>query len=97
MLNKQLILNVASRFLKPEKAQMLSRAYDVATNILQGSNNPQEVFQKAGIDRASFEKAKSLLNHPLAGWAIQKLACDILTDVDAPKNATKKTYIAKHY
>lgn len=25
-----------------------------------------------------------------------KLACDILTDVDAPKNATKKTYIAKH-
>lgn len=26
-----------------------------------------------------------------------KLACDILTDVDAPKNATKKTYIAKHY
>lgn len=55
---------------------MLSRAYDVATNILQGSNNPQEVFQKAGIDRASFEKAKSLLNHPLAGWAIQKLGCN---------------------
>lgn len=26
-----------------------------------------------------------------------KLACDILTDVDAPKNATKKNYIAKHY
>lgn len=47
----------------------------MAQNILQASSDPQEVFQKAGIDRASIEKAKSLLNHPLAGWAMQKLGC----------------------
>lgn len=70
MLNKQLILNAISRYVNPQKAQSLSEAFDVANNLLNAANNPEEVFQKAGITRQSLEKARSLLNNPMSGFFI---------------------------
>lgn len=55
---------------------MLSKAYDIAQSIIQSSNNELEVFKKAGIDQNSIEKAKNLLNHPLAGFALKALGCN---------------------
>lgn len=46
MLNKQSILNAISRYVNPQKAQSLSEAFDVANNLLNAANNPEEVFQK---------------------------------------------------
>lgn len=42
----------------------------MANNLLNAANNPEEVFQKAGITRQSLEKARSLLNNPMSGFFI---------------------------
>lgn len=60
-------MNLAAKFLGQEKIQRLDKAYDMASTILNTTQNPQEALQKAGVSRADLEKAKGLLNNPFAG------------------------------
>lgn len=70
MLNKQSIINAASRFFGSQKIQSFSDAFDMANNLMNATRNPEEVFQKAGINRQTLEKAKSLINSPMSGFFI---------------------------
>lgn len=57
MLNKQSILNAISRYVNPQKAQSLSEAFDVANNLLNAANNPEEVF-KSRDNQTKFGEGK---------------------------------------
>lgn len=66
MLNKQSILSLAGKFLPQEKIQILSQAYDYANKITDLTQNPKEALEKAGVTKKDLEKARNLLNNPLA-------------------------------
>jgi hypothetical protein len=68
MFNKQSILSAAGRFLPQEKIQLLSQAYDFANKITDITQNPKEALEKAGVTREDLEKAKKLINNPMAGF-----------------------------
>ncbi len=59
-------MTMASRFLPQEKMQLLSQAYDMANKITDMTSNPKEALEKAGVTRQDVEKAKQLLNNPMA-------------------------------
>lgn len=59
-------MNLASRFISPEKLQTVSKAFDMATEISAIAQNPRDALEKAGITREDLKKAESLLNNPLA-------------------------------
>ena len=61
-------MNVASKFISPQKVQTLSEAFDFASNLMNAANNPEEVFQKAGINRQNVEMMKSLLDNRMSGF-----------------------------
>jgi hypothetical protein len=50
--------------------KILSQAYDMANRITDMTNNPKEALQKAGVTRADLEKAKSLMNNPMASMIL---------------------------
>lgn len=68
MFNKQSILSLAGRFLPQEKIQLLSQAYDYANKITDITQNPKEALEKAGVTKQDLEKAKRLINNPMAGF-----------------------------
>lgn len=59
---------MAGRFLPQEKIQLLSQAYDFANKITDITQNPKEALEKAGVTREDLEKAKKLINNPMAGF-----------------------------
>lgn len=61
---------MAGQFLPQEKIQMLSQAYDMANKITDMTSNPKEALEKAGVTRSDLEKAKKLINNPLAGMIL---------------------------
>ncbi len=63
-------MKMASQFLPQNKMQILSQAYDMANKITDMTNNPQEALAKAGVTKADIEKAKRLINNPLAGMIL---------------------------
>lgn len=70
MINKQSILSLAGRFLPQEKIQLLNQAYDFANKITDMTQNPREALEKAGVTREDLEKAKKLVNNPMAGFLL---------------------------
>ena len=68
MFSKQSILSAAGRFLPQEKMQLLSQAYDFANKITDMTQNPKEALEKAGVTKQDLEKAKKLINNPVAGF-----------------------------
>lgn len=60
-------MNLASKLMKPESAQKLSKAFDFASEILKATNDPAEALKRAGIQQADLVKAQQLLNNPMAG------------------------------
>lgn len=68
MFSKQSILSAAGRFLPQEKIQLLSQAYDFANKITDITQNPKEALEKAGVTRQDLEKAKKLINNPMASF-----------------------------
>lgn len=69
-------MSAASKMFGQEKANNLSKLYDMAMGIMNAANNPQEVVKKAGITRADIEKAKALMNNPFSNWAVSALGGD---------------------
>lgn len=78
MLNKQSILSVAGRFFPQEKIQLLSQAYDFANKITDVTQNPKEALEKAGVTRQDLEKAKKLVNNPMAGFLLGDKKQDVI-------------------
>lgn len=76
MLNKQTILNLASKFMSPDKVNNLARAFDTTSNIMNMANNPQEALQKAGVTSADINKIEGYLNNPMAGLMLKSLGVD---------------------
>ena len=68
MFSKQSILSAAGRFLPQEKIQLLSQAYDFADKITNITNDPAEIIKKAGITKQDLDRARKLLNNPIAGF-----------------------------
>lgn len=68
MFSKQSILSAAGRFLPQEKLTLLSQAYDFANKITDITQNPKEALEKAGVTKQDLEKAKKLINNPVAGF-----------------------------
>lgn len=66
-------MNLASKFMKPESAQKLSKAFDFANELMKASKDPAEVLRKAGIQKADLVKAQQLLNNPMAGMITKAL------------------------
>lgn len=58
---------MANKFLGQNNSQKFSKAYDFASGVLSATTNPQEALQKAGVTRADLDKAKKMLNSPMAG------------------------------
>lgn len=56
-----------------ETVQKLSSAYDAATQIMNVAQNPTDALQKAGVKREDLERARKLLNAPMAGLVIKSL------------------------
>jgi hypothetical protein len=63
-------MKLAEKFLPKEKLQMLSNAYDMADKITNMTNNPREALEKAGVTKSDLEKAKQLINNPMAGFIL---------------------------
>lgn len=61
---------MAERFLPQEKIKMLSQAYDYANKITDITQNPKEALEKAGVTKEDLEKAKKLINNPMAGFIL---------------------------
>ena len=83
-------MNLASKFLNPQKAQMVDRAYDIATQITSVARNPQEALQKAGISKEEISKAVTLLDNPLAGTVLSVLGTqkeDVLKYLKTAENS----------
>lgn len=76
MINKEVVLNLAGRFLGPEKTQRLSQAFDFANQLTSFSQNPEEVMQKAGITLENVRKAQSLLSNPFGETIVRCLGGD---------------------
>ena len=72
-MNKQMIMNVASKFLSQEKINKLSQAFDGATSIMDMAKNPQEALTKAGVTKQDLDSIESLLNNPMAGFILGPL------------------------
>ena len=76
MLNKQAILNLASKFMSPEKVNNLAKAFDTTSNIMNMANNPQEALNKAGITGDDINKIEGYLNNPMAKLLLGPLGVD---------------------
>lgn len=48
----------------------MSQAYDFADKITDIAQNPKEALEKAGVTKEDLEKAKRLLNNPMAGFIL---------------------------
>lgn len=72
-MNKQMIMNIASKFLPQEKLSRLSQAFDSANSIMDIANNPQDALVKAGVTRQDLDSIESLLNNPMAGFILGPL------------------------
>lgn len=66
-------MGLANKFMKPESAQKLSKAFDFANQIMNATNDPAEVLRKAGIQKADLIKAQQLLNNPMASMITKAL------------------------
>lgn len=66
-------MGLANKFMKPESAQKLSKAFDFANQIMNATNDPAEVLRKAGIQKSDLAKAQQLLNNPMAGMITKAL------------------------
>lgn len=75
-MNKQSVLNLASRFLSPEKVNNLSKAFDATSDIMNMANNPQDALQRAGITGNDLSKAEKYLNNPMAALILKTLGVD---------------------
>lgn len=58
---------IANKFMGQGNSQKLSKAYDFANGVISTAANPQEALQKAGVTSADIERAKKMLNSPMAG------------------------------
>lgn len=89
-------MNLASRFISPEKMQMVNKAFDVATQISAVAQNPQDALEKAGITKEDLNKAESFLNNPMAGTILSALGAnkqDMLNTINQAKGIfTKNTF-----
>lgn len=69
-------MNLAGRFLGPEKAKMMSQAFDFASQITQITNNPKEALERAGVSAQDIKTAQTLLNNPAGNFIIKCLGGD---------------------
>ena len=72
-MNKQMVMNVASKFLPQEKLSRLSQAFDSAKSIMDVANNPQDALANAGVTRQDLDSIESLLNNPMASFILTPL------------------------
>lgn len=82
-------MNLASRFISPEKQQIVSKAFDMATQIYAVAKNPRDALERAGITKEDIKKAESLLNNPLAGSVLDYVGAnkqDMLSTFTQAKN-----------
>ena len=69
-------MNLAGRFLGPERTQRLSQAFDFANQLTSFTRNPEEVMQKAGITLENIKTARNLLGNPFGETIIRCLGGD---------------------
>lgn len=87
-----------------EMAVRMMKNKDGTTGEHWAYDKTKEVMEKRGYDFNSAEWYY-VLNMVYSDYASERfdtedyiqMAYDIITDIDAPKNATKKVFIAKHY
>ena len=72
-MNKQMVMNLASKFLPQEKLSRLSQAFDSARSVMDIANNPQDALAKAGVTRQDLDSIESLLNNPMANFILAPL------------------------
>lgn len=72
-MNKQMIMNLANKFLPPEKVSKLAQAFDGANSIMSIATNPQEALSKAGVTTKDLDSIENLLNNPMAGFVLGPL------------------------
>lgn len=78
-------MGALSKFLSPQKAQILSQAFDAGNKITDMTRNPVEAMRKAGVTTNDLATAKRLLNNPLSGFIINRLGVskeEILAGID---------------
>lgn len=77
---------IANRFMGQGNSQKLSKAYDFANTVISTAANPQEALQKAGVTTADIDKARKVLNSPVAGMIAKMFGTtreDILRGLDS--------------
>lgn len=85
-------MGALSKFLSPQKAQVLSQAFDTANKITDITKNPVEAMQRAGITANDLATAKRLLNNPLSGFIVNRLGVskeEILAGIDKAETLLK--------
>lgn len=75
-MNKQILMNLASKFLPQEKINKLSNAFDSASSIMEMASNPQEALAKAGITQKDLTQIEAMLNNPMASMLLKPLGVD---------------------
>lgn len=63
-------MNLAGRFVNPEKVQTVSKAFDFASQIASIAQNPREALEKAGITQDDIKKAQMFLDNPFASTVL---------------------------
>ena len=82
MFSKQSIMQMASKFLGNDKLQALSSAFDMANQITDITNDPGEALRKAGVTREDLQKAKNLVNNPMASLFLGGNKQNIIAGLD---------------
>lgn len=75
-MDKNKIMNLASKFLSQEKVNKLSKAFDATSDIMSMANNPQEALSKAGITKEDLSAIEKHLNNPMANFILSPFGID---------------------
>ena len=59
-----MVMGIAGKFLNPQKLDNLSKAFDKTQELMKLS--PMEAMQRAGVKQDDIQKAKNLLENPIA-------------------------------
>lgn len=74
----------AQKLLGQKGAGTFGQLFDLASNIVNGCQNPKEELEKYGVTAETIRKAKSFINFPGVGWLISKYGNkdQVLADLD---------------
>lgn len=70
-------MSLASKVMGNEKAQALSKAYDVANEIMNNSSSPIEALKKANVSNDTLQRLRGYLDNPTASFVLKPLGLDV--------------------